>query len=379
MVLNALKCNAVRADGQIVPKRHRELEQDQIEWLDTLGYARSDSAKWDNEYPPPAQDTTRKEWRHLSKEQKEAAQKLGFTSKTWVSFWIEKQYSSVVLQRKERKEFLEKRISSVQLNSMWAHVESLSWTGDVVFSEDKWFEALVGAWKACELSGIEQALERYSIEYCETFKHHVAAGLQGHDSSDLDWLELSEAQRMGARTLGYDRDTWNSGRLPAVLKDEAGRKRAWNKLNQIEADAAHELDFTEESWNQADTLAVMDSTAITETIRWFTTRAHGSFSISNAKEYESAQECLEVRILLVFMRGQCFHLPDLTAPSAADDFAKVGQRCTCRARVSCRGSGKTISSRRHNRLVWYVKCDTMPRPCLYLHSMYMAACMIVNT
>eukprot|EP01050_Picozoa_sp_SAG11_P008497 SAG11_NODE_753_length_7341_cov_4.014637_3_plen_349_part_00 len=231
---------------QIVPVRFRNMTEDQIRCLRELGYERTDG-RWDNEYLSDL--TGSLTFEQLSETQKTAASSLGFkTSASWKYFMIDKEYSTVVQLRSERRQFLENKTSTYVLKRVLDLCSALEWPGKVQLTEDALLEAFVNvslmlelypviscrkrvlnsiapmqAWKSCEISAIKQALEQYSIQYSEVsdhglvllsvrfhfcaidaqvFKKHVEAGLQGSDMSDHDFDELTREQQTAAKALG---------------------------------------------------------------------------------------------------------------------------------------------------------------------------------
>eukprot|EP01050_Picozoa_sp_SAG11_P008498 SAG11_NODE_753_length_7341_cov_4.014637_4_plen_1394_part_00 len=126
------------------------------------------------------------------------------------------------------------------------------------------------------------------------------------------------------RPTGYARQSWNSGVLPSTLTDDDGTKRQWDKLTQPEKDAAFELDYSPETWNQTDTLQTMDSSALRATMGWFQRKAHDAGSVKDVKDYEGGQEALEFHLLRCAREArQTFE--DSTPASRAREVDKVSR------------------------------------------------------
>lgn len=295
----------IQMGNTVVPKRFRDMDDTQLGYLSDLGYQKPGTL-WEAQYPSK---TASIPYELLNETQKAAAQALGFTTATsWKYYWIDKAHSNVVLKRQERREFLVRKTQKATLDSVVETCTELIFPGGVRLTEDALLEALVNAWKACDLSAIKQSLEQYSVSYSEAFQHHVEAGLQGSDASDFEWDELMADQKAAAKALGFSRATWNSGELPATLTDDDGKKHAWDDLQEAEIDAALELDYTKETWDQADSLTALHAAALRETMAWFAKRRQ-SGNIKQVKPAEGGQEALEFG-LLQFARTAAEELGD---------------------------------------------------------------------
>eukprot|EP01046_Picozoa_sp_COSAG06_P071712 COSAG06_NODE_20640_length_787_cov_0.716570_1_plen_256_part_10 len=195
------------------------------------------------------------------------------------------------------------RMTTAGLKGLWEAYGSKNWLDRVKLTQDDVFAVVTSAWKACERSGIQHALELYSLSYMNTFQAHVEAGIQGADPMDFDWEELSETQRDAAEELGWEQPRWDMGGVPVTLRDENNRKLMWKDLDTLQRDSAKLLGYTEVSWDQIDKLAVMDSSAMRITVRSMAKECH----VGPGSRIKDPTEFMEMTLLKVAHEGREVH------------------------------------------------------------------------
>ena len=290
---------------RISPKLSTDLDADAKGKLANLGY--SDISDWEEERPAMVNGKPiESNFDSLSEQQQKDAKSLGFTPANWKYYMVEKHYSTLVGERTEMMNWLtsSNRMTTTGLAKLWkeAYGEK-AWLGRVKLTQDDVFGVITSAWKACERSAIQHALELYQLSYMSTFQAHVEAGIQGSDPMDFDWDELSETQRGAAEELGWEQPRWDMGGVPVTLRDDNNRKLMWKDLDALQRESGKLLGYVEESWDQVDKLAVMDGSAMRITIRSMARESH----IGPGSKIKDPHEFMEMTLLKIAYEGRVLH------------------------------------------------------------------------